>query len=451
METIIKPDKSIMRIWGKPKTNNANYRLLKYVIKTECDAGLLLYNVVTGELLFLDSSEKQIIDVLPSSYDNSLDTLIEKHFLVEESYDEKSAVCNLRKIMRVMDKNDSITGYTILPTTFCNARCFYCYETDFKHVHMSPETADVVADYIIKHSKGKKVQIQWFGGEPTLGNKIISQISNKLRNNGIEYESRMISNGYLFDEEMAKSAKELWNVKKIQITLDGTEDIYNRVKAYVNPCKSPFMKVFNNIRLLLETGINVQVRINLDKHNEDDVEKLLRLLADNFANYDGFQAYVHILFDNQGFEPVIHDEQLKQRLLQKETDMNKFLQMNNIYKKDNGLPKLRYSYCMADRDQSVVIHPTGDIVKCEHSSAEESVGTIFDEVIDKSKASEWKQYIEFDKCNDCVLYPNCILIKKCYLSAECSDIITMGKLNSIENKLHKIYFNYKKNKGEVNL
>ena len=94
---------------------------------------------------------------------------------------------------------------------------------------MDRETADRVISYIKEHCGGQQVKLSWFGGEPLVNHKVIDQICNGLRNDGIPYESRMISNAYLFDDTIVAKAADLWNLKNIQITLDGTEVVYNHI------------------------------------------------------------------------------------------------------------------------------------------------------------------------------------------------------------------------------
>jgi sulfatase maturation enzyme AslB (radical SAM superfamily) len=40
----------------------------------------------------------------------------------------------------------------------------------------------------------------------------------------------MISNGILFNEKNIVKARELWHLKNVQITLDGTESSYEQIK-----------------------------------------------------------------------------------------------------------------------------------------------------------------------------------------------------------------------------
>lgn len=42
----------------------------------------------------------------------------------------------------------------------------------------------------------------------------------------------MTSNGYIFNDELVEKAKNEWKLKNIQITLDGTRDVYNKAKNY---------------------------------------------------------------------------------------------------------------------------------------------------------------------------------------------------------------------------
>lgn len=98
----------------------------------------------------------------------------------------------------------------------------------------------------------------------------IDQICSELREKGIPFSSTMISNGYLFDADMISRAKAEWKLTFVQITLDGTEETYNRVKAYVGVKDNPFRRVINNINELLRSDIDVSIRLNVDRYNADD-------------------------------------------------------------------------------------------------------------------------------------------------------------------------------------
>ena len=165
----------------------------------------------------------------------------------------------VRFIRRTMWKEpEHITSYTIFTTTDCNARCFYCYEMGRSRIPMSAETAHKAAAYIAAHCGGEKVHLHWFGGEPLFNKQVIDIICTDLAEKGIVYESMIISNGYLFDGATVEQAVSHWKLKSVQITLDGTEEIYNRSKAFIyKDGKSPYQVVLANIQRLLDAGVSV--------------------------------------------------------------------------------------------------------------------------------------------------------------------------------------------------
>lgn len=57
----------------------------------------------------------------------------------------------------------------------------------------------------------------------------------------------MVSNGYLFNPTLICEAVDVWKLRKIQITLDGTESVYEKIKQFGD--KQSFQKVIENIRL----------------------------------------------------------------------------------------------------------------------------------------------------------------------------------------------------------
>ncbi len=441
MKTVLKPNQLVFASWGAQKLKDTDYRAIKYLLKKEIDGNLLLHNVVTGELVQLNKREKAMFEKLPHARTSVMQKLIEHHFLVPCDYDEKKAVYSLRKIINLAKSPKEITGYTILPTTGCNARCFYCYEANFKHITMTEQTANDVVKFIIAHcGEEKSVSLSWFGGEPTLCADRIAQICNALKDNDIKYSSSMISNGYLFDEAMVKAAVDIWNLKNIQITLDGTEDIYNKTKAYVGVKTSAFKRVLDNIGLLADNNIRVSIRMNLDKHNAENLRELISLLVERFKDKKNIAAYVHPLFDDCGFDPVKHTEDDRLQLINIQTELNTFISDNGLYFEAKGaLPSLKPNYCMADNDASVIIQPNGKLTKCEHTDDADSVGDIYSGITDKENRASWRETIEYDDCNDCVLFPKCVTLKKCFSSTACYEKLREFDLNKYDAQIEKAY------------
>ena len=307
MQTIKEPRKNISLIWRRPAPTQTVYRPMKYLLKAQVADGTLLYNVVTSEMILLDSNEDKVFESLPAMYTPEMDELIARHYLVKEDFEENKSVQQLRALLKKLNPSTRINGFTILPTTECNARCYYCFESDHKHCTMTKQIVSDVIDYIARMSKNEPIEIGWFGGEPLVGNKQISEICEGLKEKGIRYKSSMVSNAYLFDDNLIEKAKEDWHLNHVQITLDGTEEVYNATKAYINPKDNPYQRVIGNIKKLLEAGIAVNVRLNVSDKNISNLKDLINELTERFSGKKGFSCYSHAVYDDVGFEPLHYE------------------------------------------------------------------------------------------------------------------------------------------------
>ena len=217
MQVIIPTTSLVEQIVGRQKrAEGQSYRLMTYVVQQPVADGVLLYNTLTCSLVLLTPDEAADITMQQE--------LIDRWFLVPQAHDDQRLCRQVRQMAALLKPAaKAITSYTILTTTGCNARCFYCYEKGTKPVAMTAETADKVVRYIVKHRDDEKVKISWFGGEPLVNAKVIDQICTELREQGVPFRSTMTSNGYLFDADMVQRARDLWQLRSVQITLDGTE------------------------------------------------------------------------------------------------------------------------------------------------------------------------------------------------------------------------------------
>lgn len=119
---------------------------------------------------------------------------------------------------------DDILLITIMPTEGCNFRCRYCYE-DHVPISMRRETLDQIQAYIADQAPHfKTIQINWFGGEPTLCKDIVLETANLVQSlqavHAFQYHSNMTTNGYLLNMESFQQFYEA-GITSYQITLDG--------------------------------------------------------------------------------------------------------------------------------------------------------------------------------------------------------------------------------------
>lgn len=419
MITIVEPKEYIDKLWGKQeKKKNETYRLMKYVLRVDIDGRVLLHNVVTGRLVILSQEEAEALDSLPISYKPVMKELVYEHYLVPEIYDEHQQVVNLRSILWKLEDLQSpkgITTYTILPTTACNARCYYCFEYNCKKATMSEQTANEVVEFIASNCIDKRrVFITWFGGEPTIASHRIDQICYGLESNNISYNSCIITNGYLFDEEMVKKAKELWHTQFVQICVDGTEESYNKVKAYVGVNDNPYQRVMRNIGLLIEKRITVGLRMNYDVDNYSEFYDLCDEAYKRFGRNKYLIVAPHAVIGeyknhegiiNHGSDEWFTDMQIKLR--EKACEMGWL----GYYK---PLPYINIRQCGSCKDYTAVITPEGGIVKCpEQFGDDQIVGHVSTGVVNYELVNKWKEVADYQMCVDCVLFPSCTRLVNC--------------------------------------
>lgn len=438
---------------GKQKIDlSKKYRLISYNMQVDTSDGLLLYNNLTDELVLLDDYDKAVIE----QHDFSsvvFNTLIEKWFFVPELYDDVTLCNQVNSFMHLIydaafnSKKNAITEYTILTTTECNARCFYCYEAGREKITMTESVANDVADFIIKSAADEPVTFRWFGGEPLYNLKAIDVICTKLQESKIQYQSDMISNGYLFDEKIIAKALRLWNLKSVQITLDGTENVYNRCKSYIYADGNPYRRVIGNVELLLKSGINVKIRMNADEHNFQDLFNLTDFLYDTFGKYSNFKVYSHLLFED-GNNLRSYDR--RRAAFSKHIELQDYISQMGLQVKYTLKDYLRYHQCMADNPSATVILPDGHLGRCEHFSDTEFSGSIYSTEKNQDVIERFRKIrVLPQKCDKCPLRPACIQLEMCPdLPAECDELYLESYMINTSNRIKNTYYEYKNQKNE---
>ena len=131
MRIIDRPSDFVLKIWGKQQIrDDMSYRPLKYIRQLSADTGKLLFNMLTGELVLLSPDEDSCFSENPDLSEVVARQLIEKWFLVPDDTNDVNLSKQFTSLFQSINSIYSapkINSFTILPTTDCNARCFYCY------------------------------------------------------------------------------------------------------------------------------------------------------------------------------------------------------------------------------------------------------------------------------------------------------------------------------------
>lgn len=417
---------------------NTNYRLLTNCLVEDMDGGKILFNGLTRACFWLSNEEYR--DMFDKDKADYFSILYKYYFLVPEDYPEMEIIDLVREQFKT--KIDDLylnhpNSYTILTTTKCNARCFYCYELKSKKTHMTEDTAKKIAEYICNHSYiNMPVSLSWFGGEPLFNMKVIDIITRELRDKGYNFYSRFTSNGYLFDEETVVKAKNSWNTQSVQITIDGTEEVYNKAKNYIYKDGSPYKKVLHNIETLLNANIRVGIRMNVDAYNCDDLTKLLREISDRFGRNPNLTVYCYPIFEDDDYQRTEEDRKL---VFEKLLDLEELIYLLG-YSLHNPSPVIAAKQCMVDDGRSITISPKGELGLCEHFIDSDFWGNINSQEKDFEVFESWLKYEEpLDICSDCPLYGSCIRPSKCIEMRKCDKHYKRWKILKEKIALRNLY------------
>lgn len=400
------------------RVEGRKYRFNKFLIITDFDEKYkLVYNAFTGAFVSIKNIELENLDVdYPCDY---RDFLIEHYFLVPEDFDEEGLLTEYRRrhvIPITPNALDKLNSFTILTTTECNARCFYCYQMSDKNKHnMTEQTARDVVKFIVRSTRpGETIFLGWFGGEPTYNTKVIDIITNGVFAAGRIVNSSMISNGYLLNEELSKKAVDEWRITNIQITLDGTAEIYNKAKKYIyKEDPNPFATVIQNIHHMINAGMFVSIRLNCGVHNVDNLKELISYIAEEFKDHAGhLTVYVHELFDLKENRSDEHKKKIFENMIELENLITKYGFRTNGF---NVPESIKTIHCMVDSNDATIISPGGELGLCEHYQNSKFYGHINDpHHKDFDVIRGWREMTTYEEiCEDCPFKPVCLKSRQC--------------------------------------
>lgn len=405
----------------------ALYRNATWVVEFTRNAKRYVYNVLTKEFVCIQGVDPA--DRLE---------LIRRWFLVEEEFDEFEYTTQFKRLFGLLNScKKGISSYTIFTTTSCNARCYYCFERNRPTKVMSAQTCSQIVEFINRNYKGQTVFIRWFGGEPLMNHDAINAICAGLRSKGIAYQSSIITNGYLFSDTLLEQAVVSWKLTKAQITLDGTESNYNTIKNYIHPDVNPFLTVLKNIGKLVDRGIKVIIRLNLSLKNVDDLCQLVAQVHKRFGENNLLRITVCALFDLRNED----NERILERGLTRIQDMLFEYNLGVLYE---CFSKNRVNHCQFDDDgHSIVVFPDGNIGWCEHALGGPYVGSVA--MLNRSEESLPKchyEYVVFDKCRKCALYPDCLKLSNCDTNNTCYEFDANYEIQQIKDTMRKVIIHH---------
>ncbi len=292
--------------------------------------------------------------------------------------------------------------------------------------------------------------MEWFGGEPLFNKDVIDYICCGLKALNIEFKSTMLTNGYLFNKDIISDAVSVWNLEKVQVSLDGTEEKYNNVKSYLNCKDSAYLRVINNIYCLLDAGISVDVRLNIDSYNIDNIDVLIDELADRFKEYKKMRIYCHPLFEETGITRGRREEERKKVYEKMRLYAEKIHKLHLGDEVMSVSGRLKTEMCMADSNSSIVIMPDGYLGKCTNYTDSNYVGHINDDFLDENMLEKFRKHREkIKECYTCSLYPVCIRLEMCQEQKNCYAEYRESMLDIIKKTVLNEYYKFLEKEKKV--
>ena len=130
------------------------YKESKYTLTYKNDDHYLLFNTYSGSICDITSEEYEeyrlYINKKHSENDILIETLHKLGFLIDEDKDE-TKILNLMRIRNALQTQNLF--FRIIPSTACNARCFYCYEEGIKFDTMDQSIIPSIIQFISNHIK----------------------------------------------------------------------------------------------------------------------------------------------------------------------------------------------------------------------------------------------------------------------------------------------------------
>jgi radical SAM protein with 4Fe4S-binding SPASM domain len=433
--------------------NDGEYILSKYAILERVEDGFLLFHTITRAMYLLTCEE--FYNILHN------EELIKGHIVINSNVKEDDIAKRvyLHRAQSPLSDYSNLKHYVVFTTNNCNARCPYCYENNGveKPIErgMTLKTAEKVVEYILKTKKEGKFEIEWFGGEPLLNQKVISYICKRIKeelgDSSDDFSSKIITNGLLFNKDVLNKSITDWNVDFVQITLDGIEDEYNEIKRYKNVKFNPFKKVVKNIESILkDSNITLTIRINASEDNIDNIEGTIQYIIEHFGIYiENKRLKIGL---NPTFQLDSDDNKINSPVMNKISELkNKY---NLINSKNNTLHHTPITHCMGDNGHAVAISPKGELNVCEHWEEKNIIGNVVDGITNQDVIKEWNtkdgENIEFCLSEKCPYLPICNHLTHCPSDPSCKSLARLNKIGKDYRLLMvKEYLKYKKKKEET--
>lgn len=319
-----------------------------------------------------------------------------------------------------MDDRDYIKAVCLNIIHGCNLRCKYCFADEGEYNGhkgiMSLETAKKAIDYVVKRSGPRRnIEIDLFGGEPTMIMDTVKEIIKYARENEKEWKKNirftMTTNATLLNDDMMDFMdKEMGN---IILSLDGRKCVNDNVRIKVDGSGS-YDDILPNIKKMIKKrtpGKMYYVRGTFTRANTDFFEDVMAMVNEGFDEVSIEPVVLekghHLALREEDLPEIMKNyDKLYEDMARRKREQNGEYNFYHFNVDLNGGPCVykRISGCGAGFEY-VAITPQGDVYPCHQFVGKEEfkLGSIYDDTYNKDLGREFKKAHIYNKpkCRDC--------------------------------------------------
>ena len=285
---------------------------------------------------------------------------------------------------------------TILPTEKCNFRCAYCYE-DFGIGRMQAPVIQGVKNLLRRRFKTlRRLDVNWFGGEPLLAYPVIDEISTFVldavkKHRALAYNAAITTNGYMLDANMltALVSKE---IRTFQISLDGDQDEHDRTRLRLDGAGT-FGTIWANLLSAAETSheFTVVLRIHYSEDKIGSLRDLVRQINRLCAGDDRFRVHFAAIEPLGGPKAGAVKKMQEARKKELKKHLASFLSPDVAVYEPVGN---KLAVCYAAEANTMVIRANGRLAKCTVAlnDVRNDIGNINEDgtlSVDQEKHQRW--------------------------------------------------------------
>lgn len=305
-----------------------------------------------------------------------------------------------------------------VPNYSCNFACSYCYQEGYDPIQkpVSKEVIDAFFKYVNNKFAGRQKYITVFGGEPLLPGEsqqqMISYLLDKAASANLDVA--FVTNGFTLKSyiEILKKAR----IREVQVTLDGTQEVHD-ARRYLKGKQPTFSIIAEGIDACLEAGININLRMVVDKDNIDNLPLMAQFAIEKgwtksgrFKTQIGRNYELHVcnstpdkLFDRASLYRKIYDLLLDYPYI---TEFYKpAFSIARYISENEELPEPLFDSCPGCKTEWAFDY-TGNIYSCTATVGKkgEELGKFYPEVsLNEDIIEEWqnRDITTIEECKTC--------------------------------------------------